>query len=163
LSFHKGTSKETEFNLKSVCDEILSLIRPRIDSKSLQIEKHYAADPEIAAIESETRQVISNLLINATQAAPDCSTITLIIDRAARGMIRFAVEDFGPGITEGNEVRLFEPFFTTKEVGTGLGLWVSRDILRRNGGDLMLENRKDPTRFSASFRAAALASGSTAG
>ena len=163
LSFHKGTSKETEFNLESVCDEILSLIRPRIESKSLDIRKCYTPDPEIAGIESETRQVISNLLINATQAAPDSSTITLIIDRPERGMVRFAIEDCGPGITEGNAARLFEPFFTTKEFGTGLGLWVSRDILRRNGGDLILESRKDPTRFSASFRAAALASGSVAG
>jgi len=157
LSFHKGTSKETVFNLEPVCDEILSLIRPRIEAKGLRIEKHYSDDLKITAVESETRQVISNLLINATQAAPDFSTITLSIDRPEPGMIRLAVEDCGPGIAEENEARLFEPFFTTKEVGTGLGLWVSRDILRRNGGDLRLESRKGPTRFSALFKAAALA------
>jgi signal transduction histidine kinase len=133
------------------------LIRPRIESKGLRIEKHYSDDLKIMAVESETRQVISNLLINATQAAPDSSTVTLSIDRLEPGMIRLAVEDRGPGIAEENEARLFEPFFTTKEVGTGLGLWVSRDILRRNGGDLRLESRKGPTRFSALFKAAVLA------
>ncbi len=78
--------------------------------------------------------------------------MTAIIDNPAPEVVRFAVEDCGSGIAEEVESHLFEPFFTTKEVGTGLGLWVSKEILRRNGGDLKLENRKNPTRFSASFK-----------
>jgi signal transduction histidine kinase len=152
LAFHKGSAKPTEFELQSVCEEVISLIRPRFASKGLRLQETYANGAKITAIESETRQVISNLILNATQAAPAESTVTVIIDRPMAGVVRFAVEDCGSGIAEENESRLFEPFFTTKDVGTGLGLWVSKDILRRNGGDLKLENRKNPTRFSASFK-----------
>jgi signal transduction histidine kinase len=163
LSFHKGSVKETDFDLPSMCEEVISLIRPRMESKRLQVQKCFASKSKVTAIESEARQVISNLILNATQAAPPDSVITVMVDAPEAGMVRFAVEDLGSGIPEENESRIFKPFFTTKELGTGLGLWVSQDLLRQNGGDLKLENGKNPTRFGAYFRVGSAAASTTTG
>jgi len=163
LSFHRGSVKETDFDLVTVCEEVISLIGPRLESKGLKVQKSFAIVSTVTAIESEARQVLSNLILNATQAAPPDSIINLIVDVPETGVVRFAVEDLGPGIPKENEARLFTPFFTTKELGTGLGLWVSQDLLGRNGGDLKLENGKHPTRFGAYFRASSLGRSTVAG
>ena len=55
--------------------------------------------------------------------------------------IRFKVEDDGPGIAPENLERIFEPFFTTKkDVGTGLGLWVCKEIAERHGGSIQAQS-----------------------
>jgi signal transduction histidine kinase len=58
--------------------------------------------------------------------------------------VRLQVEDDGPGIAPDHLDRIFEPFFTTKkDVGTGLGLWVSKEIVNRHGGIIQVESRRD--------------------
>jgi signal transduction histidine kinase len=60
------------------------------------------------------------------------------------------IEDDGPGVADENKERIFEPFFTTKrDVGTGLGLWVSREILERHGGSIELAERENGSRGAA--------------
>jgi PAS domain S-box-containing protein len=154
LAFYKGTTKETPVDLGELCDAQLSVLSSRFRAKGISVEKRYSATEKALAIDSEVRQVISNLLLNAAQAAPADSAVNVIVDSPQAGQVRFAVEDQGTGVSKEAEARLFEPFFTTKEVGTGLGLWVSRDILRRQGGDLKLESPHGPTRFAAYFRSA---------
>ena len=59
-------------------------------------------------------------------------------------IVQMTIEDDGPGVTEELSDRIFEPFFTTKQdVGTGLGLWVTREIVERHGGSVTVNSRKD--------------------
>jgi CheY-like chemotaxis protein len=85
--------------------------------------------------------VVTNLVINAAQAAPG-GTVR-IVARSGDGQCRIHVEDDGPGIAADVLPRMFEPFFTTKPVGagTGLGLSVSLGIAAQHGGTLRAENR----------------------
>jgi signal transduction histidine kinase len=56
--------------------------------------------------------------------------------------VRIAVADYGSGISNHDKARLFTPFFTTKkEVGTGLGLWITKDLLDKKGGHIRLRSR----------------------
>jgi CheY-like chemotaxis protein/anti-sigma regulatory factor (Ser/Thr protein kinase) len=86
-------------------------------------------------------QVVTNLVINAAQAAPG-GTVRIVAS-AAGGRCNIKVEDDGPGIPADVLPRMFEPFFTTKPVGagTGLGLSVSLGIAAQHGGTLRAENR----------------------
>ena len=83
-------------------------------------------------------QVVANLISNAADAVGHNGVIIirLACKQNSNGpVVHLAVEDDGPGVTEQNAQRIFEPFFTTKkDVGTGLGLWVVKEIVERHGG-----------------------------
>jgi signal transduction histidine kinase len=92
----------------------------------------------------ELKQVISNLVSNAMDAVAPNGTIRFRlqgVDDGNGGRIQFVVEDDGPGVAPDIVDRIFEPFFTTKkEIGTGLGLWVTREIVTRHGGTITVNS-----------------------
>src|SRR5271154_5419231 len=104
------------------------------------------------------RQVFSNLIANAIEASEKNGTVVLRprdarkwSDRGVRGL-RFSVADNGLGISPETRKRLGEPFFTTKgHAGTGLGLWVTRSILSRYGGNLQVRSSNSEERHGSVF------------
>jgi two-component system NtrC family sensor kinase len=100
--------------------------------------------PKVLAHAGELTQVILNLVTNAIQSISSIrSSGTIQISSAViRDRVVISVTDDGSGISEANMRRIFEPFFTTKETGTGLGLSLSRNIVRDIGGDLSVSNSK---------------------
>ncbi len=80
-------------------------------------------------------QTVVNLLLNALEASPAGGTVHVRTSHE-NGIARVEVEDEGPGLDSEQQERLFEPFYTTKPAGTGLGLAVSRELMRSQGGDL---------------------------
>jgi signal transduction histidine kinase len=91
----------------------------------------------------ELRQVLLNVLLNACQACVAGGTVRVSADSGGseHGAIGSVdVRDTGAGIAPRDLARVFEPFFTTKATGTGLGLGVSRELLRRHGGDMRIES-----------------------
>jgi len=77
--------------------------------------------------------------------------VSCVEDSGGR-FVRVSVEDDGPGIAEKHRERIFEPFFTTKkDVGTGLGLWVSKEIVDRHGGTIQVASRTDDGISGAAF------------
>ena len=93
----------------------------------------------------ELQQVLVNLMVNAIQAMPEGGVLTLTTAdwTAADGRPGVCVElaDTGPGLAEALICELFKPFVTRKQDGTGLGLWISRSIVERYGGDIVARNR----------------------
>ncbi len=131
-------------------------------SHGIQVQLQLAEGlPEAQADADQLGQVVLNLMVNAQQAlqgiqAPRLLHVatgveTMRAGREPRVWLRLA--DNGPGVPEAVRERLFEPFFTTKAAGfgTGLGLSVSRSIVREHGGELMLEGL-DAKQGGASFR-----------
>ena len=94
---------------------------------------------------SELQQVLVNLLVNAIHAMPDGGTLTLATAdwTSAGGQpgLSLSVTDTGPGLGDDLLRELFQPFVTRKHDGTGLGLWISRGIVERYGGDIRAGNR----------------------
>jgi signal transduction histidine kinase len=109
--------------------------------------------------QGELRQVLSNLLANSLDACKEGDAICVRVraavsprNPALRG-VRIAVADNGCGIHPDYIERIFEPFFTTKkDTGTGLGLWVSRELIEKRGGYLTVRSsvavRRPGTVFS---------------
>jgi signal transduction histidine kinase len=84
-------------------------------------------------------QVVSNLVINASEAQPRGGEVLASSQREG-GRVVVEVADRGPGVAEADRERVFEPFFSTKD-STGLGLSVCHSIVREHGGDLTVRSR----------------------
>ena len=85
-------------------------------------------------------QVITNMLANAFRWTPDGGRIELAAD-APDGLVRVAVTDTGPGISDDERERIFTPFISRDNHGTGLGLPISASIIRAHGGRIAARNR----------------------
>jgi signal transduction histidine kinase len=103
------------------------------------------ADLLVLAIPGELRQVLFNLVNNAMQFTPDGGKVLLTVKRSGQRSAEIRVKDEGPGISEANRAKIFRPFYTTRaNGGTGVGLWISREMVERIGGSLTFES--EPTR-----------------
>lgn len=132
-----------------IVDSALLLLRDRIASMDVALDLPSAQDLDIAVVAEHVRleQVLVNLLQNALDAVGDGGAIAI---EAIRGGddIRLRVCDSGPGIGADKIGQLFQPFATTKPDGLGLGLVISRDIMRDLGGDLVFEPDAKRTCFT---------------
>jgi PAS domain S-box-containing protein len=118
------------------------LIEPTLRKKSIQIEPDVALGQVGVSVDrTQIMQALINIMLNAAQAAPDGSTVTVSVTRAP-GRVGIAVRDQGPGMTEEVIKNACDPFFTTKPEGegTGLGLAVTQSIAHAHGGDLTFDS-----------------------
>lgn len=146
LSFYRENKRPTLIDLRENIDGLLRLFTPRLKSRGIVVEKRYAEVEPILATGGEVQQVASNLLSNSMDAMTRQGKIQLRISRAigrnaAQG-VRLTVADSGSGIPPERLKKIFEPFFTTKEVvGTGLGLWISKQIIDKHGATIRVRSK----------------------
>jgi two-component system CheB/CheR fusion protein len=150
LGFHREGEdfRSTEVRASDLIDGILTLYGHRIESLGVAIEKRYDSAGAVTANAGELRQVLSNLIVNATEALAKTGNKLLIRvydspdwRNPGRKGVRIVIADNGSGIPREVRPKLFEPFFTTKgEKGTGLGLWVSRSLVEKHGGRLQVRS-----------------------
>ena len=141
LRFHKQASSPRAITCKELIDSVLSLYQGRIVNSGIRIEERVRALRPLRCFEGEIRQVLSNLVSNAIDAMHPLGGRLLLRTREATNWITgergvtFTVADTGTGIPPSALNRIFEAFFTTKDIGgTGLGLWVSSEIVNRHRG-----------------------------
>jgi signal transduction histidine kinase len=130
-----------------VIEHCINLVERQAEMQGGAIRLENAAEEMRAFFDSQQlTQTVVNLLLNALEASPAAGTIYV---RALHedGIARIEVEDEGPGLNAEQQEHLFEPFFTTKPGGTGLGLAVSRELMRSQGGDLVYAARQTGARF----------------
>jgi signal transduction histidine kinase len=107
---------------------------------TLRISGQRTDEVFVHVIAGEIKQVLANLIANAIDATPAGGIVETSVLRF-EDAVEIAVSDTGCGISEANRKHLFEPFFTTKaDVGTGLGLWVSKGIVEKHGGSLLVDD-----------------------
>jgi len=158
LSFSRETAGPIRAHLEELLEEVLSLYGRRIMEKNLRVERQYRCQEEATVYPGEMRQVLSNLITNAVEASSPNGRLRLRVrftrswsDPGVRG-VRISIGDNGSGIPPEARRRLGQPFFTTKgQRGTGLGLWVTRSILQRYGGEMQLRSSVDPLRHGTVF------------
>ena len=119
---------------------MLRLYENKLKSKNIAVEKDFAECPPVSGLQGEIKQLIANLISNGADAVAPGGKIRIAMAPAKKGDgVEIKIADNGPGVPEKNRAHIFEPFFTTKEdVGTGLGLWVSKEIAERHGGRIQL-------------------------
>jgi PAS domain S-box-containing protein len=147
LGFFRDNNEPEPIELESLVGSVFRLYSNKLVSKRIRIERHFGKCPPIRGVQNEIKQVLSNLISNAADAVAIGGTIIVTlscVEEAGRTTVHMLVEDDGPGVADEHKERIFEPFFTTKrDVGTGLGLWVSREIIERHGGSIELAEREN--------------------
>src|SRR6478735_12160098 len=140
LGFYRDSSEAGPVVLRNVLESVLRLYENKLKSKSIAVEMELSDCPPIHALQGEIKQLIANLISNAADAVAPGGKIRISMAPAEQGDgVEIEIADDGPGVPEKNRAHIFEPFFTTKEdVGTGLGLWVSKEIAERHGGKIQL-------------------------
>jgi PAS domain S-box-containing protein len=151
LGLYRESKAPVIVDLKEMLQEILLLLERRLTDLRVTVSTDIPKPITVAAFPAELRQVFTNLITNAAEAASPGGEIRVSIRPQAAGVdeagktipagATVTIADNGVGVQEDIQPYLFQPFFTTKgEHGTGLGLWVSRGIINKHGGTIFLES-----------------------
>jgi two-component system NtrC family sensor kinase len=124
-----------------VADDCLVLVGHLLARTRITVVRDFAATRQPAINRNELQQVLVNLLVNAIHAMDQGGTLTLATRDLDDDHVAIDVADTGPGLETTLMDQLFKPFVTRKKDGTGLGLWISRSIVERYGGELLAANR----------------------
>jgi PAS domain S-box-containing protein len=158
LGFYRETSVAGNFRPDVVVREVFDFYSSRAAASRVSLHVNLKTEQNAFGNPGEFRQVLSNLLANSLDACKEGDAICVRVraalsprDPTLRG-VRVAVADNGCGIHPEYLERIYEPFFTTKkDTGTGLGLWVSRELIEKRGGYLTVRSSVDGRRSGTVF------------
>src|SRR5207237_5240524 len=148
LGFYRETTTHTHFKPATIVRDVGEFYSSRATSLGVSFIVNAKTEKEVMGSPGELRQILSNLLANSLDACVAGSTIRIEASSAldprdlSRQGVRITIADTGFGIPAKHLESIFEPFFTTKkDTGTGLGLWVSRELVEKHGGSLRVRSR----------------------
>jgi PAS domain S-box-containing protein len=148
LGFYRETSTAAYFKPAVIVREVTDFYASRAMTLGVTFIVNAETEREVLGSAGELRQILSNLLANSLDACAKGATIRVEANPAidprnpARPGVRITIADTGLGIPPEHLGSIFEPFFTTKkDTGTGLGLWVSRELVAKHGGSLRVRSR----------------------
>jgi signal transduction histidine kinase len=150
LKFHRQSTSATECRMSEILESVVSLFQGRMATRNIQLHRSYADDDKVVCFAGDMRQVFANLIGNALDATNVNGRIWVRTHpsrdwRTGRAGLRILVIDDGCGMSEATRNNLFEAFFTTKPTtGTGLGLWVSEEIIRNHQGSITVRSSEKP-------------------
>lgn len=148
LRFYRDPRGPSRVGLKPLIDSVLGLVQGRIVIRGIELEYVCAEDAEVNTSQGELRQVILNLIGNALDAMPEggklrvhCRAFPKAVGDRKPG-VRLWIADTGSGMSPEVLQRAFEPFYTTKgSAGTGIGLWLSKEIVKKHGFKLSVRSK----------------------
>jgi signal transduction histidine kinase len=135
--FRNPNQEKTLLRLDAVVVEVTELFKERLLKSDIKLDLNLGVTQEVAVIESLMRQVLSNLITNAIESLDGSiqanKRISIELSRSSAD-VTLKIFDNGPGIQKNKELSLFELFQTSKSGGTGIGLWLSKQIVQSQGG-----------------------------
>lgn len=164
LGFYRDSTAPILFEPSSVIQSILSLYQHRFRQRKVRVVTQLQKTPPIFAFAGEFRQVLSNLITNALDAMEALNTVKarggiltlrtrfVSCPRTSVPGVRLTVADTGSGITAERIDRIFDAFYTTKkDTGTGLGLWLTQEIVQKHEGRIHVRSQVGPGRKGTVF------------
>ena len=148
LRFYRQSTLPARAKMSELLDSVLSLSQSRLNALNIEVVREFDPELDLFCFAGELRQVFANLVSNAIDATSGGGRL-LVRARHSRSWkapeqtgVRFTLADTGVGMEPAVRERIFEAFFTTKELtGTGLGLWVSHEIIVKHRGVVHARSR----------------------
>jgi len=149
LGFYRNSSEAAWVDVNEVLEGVLTIYERKMRAKQLNVYRRLGRGLRVRAHHGELKQVLSNLIVNAIDASTGSGGIWVRTANArdwrnggASG-VRIVIADNGYGIDAETGSHMFEPFFTTKpEMGTGIGLWVTKSLIEKQDGYIRFRSRK---------------------
>lgn len=142
LGFYRETSGSTEVYIRELLDTVLTVYRAKLLSTGVSVNTQFNDLQRVVVSKGELLQVFSNIVANAIDAMPQGGVLGISIRKMLRASgdgIQISIRDDGVGIKKEDIEKVFEPFFTTKgELGTGIGLWVAKQLIEKRGGQISI-------------------------
>ena len=140
MGYYKDTGLPAEIYLHDVIENVLTVYNSRLTSTGIAVDLQFNDLQKLVASKGEMLQVFSNIIANAIDAMRQGGSLKIstrkLISTSGDG-IQIVIRDNGTGIKQEHLERIFEPFFTTKgDLGTGIGLWVARQLVEKRGGQI---------------------------
>lgn len=140
LGFARRSGEVGWVDVNQLLEETLVLLDKKLRQSGVRLARELDPGlPRVRARADQLRQVFLNLLLNAQQAIDGKGEIRVTTSQYTQSLqpsVSIQISDTGVGISQDDLARIFEPFFSTRKKGTGLGLWVTQDIVRQHGGRL---------------------------
>lgn len=147
LGFYREVNAPAPVCIDALISSAIHLFQRRMERDHVSLVREWREDLQVVGVAGELRQVFSNLLANSLDAVEENGTIRLRAGTRLRDglpYMRILVSDNGRGIAHEVREHIFEPFFTTKgAVGTGLGLWVTQQLIDKHGGTIRLRSKTE--------------------
>jgi signal transduction histidine kinase len=138
------TGERERFDLRDLVTETVTLFRPQAQARRVRLVPRLPEEPfPVDAFRDQISQAVTNVVINAIEAMESAGDVEIRLDRAGTDAV-LTVTDEGPGIPRAIRDLVFEAHVTTKPKGTGLGLHVTRTLMRAHGGDISIDTQSVP-------------------
>ncbi|WP_348260685.1 PAS domain-containing protein [Telmatobacter sp. DSM 110680] len=157
LRFNRQSNKSSREKLSDLLESSAAIYLARMKDAGIEVRLDYRDEQLVHCFGSELRQVFANLIGNSFDACKSGSKVLLrtrdqLHPKTGERGVRVTIADNGTGMDKRTLHRLFEPFFTTKgDKGTGLGLWVSREILRKHHAVLRVRSGRSAEGSGTTF------------
>ena len=156
LGFYRDAAQVTQVSLASLVENLLQVYQGKLKSKRITVRTEIDDGLQLTLRSGELNQVLSNLVTNSIDACRPGGSLLIRAAASSRGEdhgVELTVTDDGTGIPQKDLPKIFEPFFTTKkDIGTGLGLWVVKQIVEGNRGDVVIESSTEEGRNGTTVR-----------
>jgi signal transduction histidine kinase len=151
LAPHRESRLPVAIKISELLDDVCSVFKPRLELAHINLRREFEVEGEVTVYPGELRQVLTNVIANAIDAIGSMGEICVALS-GADGGVQISISDTGCGITPEHMDKVFQPFFSTKqEKGTGVGLWVSKNIIERLGGTISVSNCEGPGQHGTCF------------
>ncbi|MFL6429121.1 MAG: PAS domain S-box protein [Acidobacteriaceae bacterium] len=155
LGYYRDTGSASETYLHDLIENVLTVYHAKVVSGGISVDTRFNDLQKILVSRGEMLQVFSNIIANSIDAMPEGGTLHVatrkLMDPDGDG-IQIVIRDTGVGIQQEHLERVFEPFFTTKgDRGTGVGLWVAKQLVERRGGRISIASSAEEGKSGTSI------------
>jgi signal transduction histidine kinase len=157
LQFHRQTSVAQMANVMDILQNVLVLLRGKLRRSEVEVKLDAGSAPALLCLPGELRQVFANLIGNAIDSMSRGGVLRIRVRsgtdwRTGDPGVRVTIADTGSGMSKETRKRLYDAFYTTKGLsGSGLGMWVTANIVRKHQGSVHVRSSPGGTAFTLMF------------
>lgn len=146
LGYYRENGDPCPVRLQELIEDVITVYQGKLQAAGITVDCQFGDYPAITASKGELVQVISNIVANSIDAMPYGGVLRIRVEKSESPQgICIEIRDQGTGIQQEHLARVFEPFFTTKgNLGTGIGLWVVKQLVEKGGGQITLTSSTEP-------------------